>query len=151
MRLPCRVPSLPGRASSASCEGHSSGPAVFRASGSMADKHNALEFIGNLWYRTFLEVAADFPEVQASHIFVDALCHDLVRDPARFEVIVTSNLFGDLISDLGAALVGGLGVAPSANVNPESRRGLFEPVHGSAPDIAERARPTRWQPVSQRP
>jgi 3-isopropylmalate dehydrogenase len=102
----------------------------------MADKHNALEFIGNLWYRTFLEVAGDFPEVQARHIFVDTLCHDLVQDPAKFEVIVTSNLFGDLISDLGAALVGGLGVAPSANVNPETRRGLFEPVHGSAPDIS---------------
>jgi len=102
----------------------------------MADKHNALEFIGNLWYRTFLEVAADFPEVRAGHIFIDTLCHDLVRDPAKFEVIVTSNLFGDLISDLGAALVGGLGVAPSGNMNPETRRGLFEPVHGSAPDIA---------------
>jgi 3-isopropylmalate dehydrogenase len=104
----------------------------------MADKHNALEFIGNLWYRVFLEVAVDFPEVQAGHIFIDTLCHDLVRDPAKFEVIVTSNLFGDMISDLGAALAGGLGVAPSANVNPEARLGLFEPVHGSAPHMAGR-------------
>ncbi len=104
----------------------------------MADKHNALEFIGNLWYRAFSEVSEDFPEVQTSHIFVDTLCHDLVRDPAKFEVIVTSNLFGDMVSDLGAALVGGLGVAPSANVNPEASRGLFEPVHGSAPHMAGR-------------
>ncbi len=78
-------------------------------------------------------VATDYPEVEARHLFVDTLCHDLVRDPSRFDVIVTSNLFGDLLSDLGAALVGGLGVAPSANLNPEARRGLFEPVHGSAP------------------
>jgi 3-isopropylmalate dehydrogenase len=81
-------------------------------------------------------VATDYPEVKARHLYVDTLCHDLVRDPSRFDVIVTGNLFGDLLSDLGAALAGGLGIAPSANINPESRKGLFEPVHGSAPDIA---------------
>ena len=102
----------------------------------MADKHNALTHVGGLWHRTFEEVRRRFPEVESRHIFVDALCHDLVRDPSRFGVIVTSNLFGDLISDLGAALAGGLGLAPSANLNPETRRGLFEPVHGSAQDIA---------------
>lgn len=102
----------------------------------MADKHNALTHVGGLWHRTFEEVRRRFPEVESRHIFVDALCHDLVRDPSRFGVIVTSNLFGDLLSDLGAALAGGLGVAPSGNVNPETRKALFEPVHGSAPDIA---------------
>lgn len=102
----------------------------------MADKHNALEFVGGLWYRTFLELAKDYPDVEASHLYIDRLCHDLVRDPSAFEVIVTSNLLGDMISDLGAALAGGLGIAPSANLNPETGKGLFEPVHGAAPDIA---------------
>ena len=102
----------------------------------MADKHNALEHVGGLWHEVFRQVASEFPQVHAHHIFVDALCHDAVRDPGRFEVIVTSNLFGDLLSDLGAALAGGLGVAPSANLNPETGKGLFEPVHGSAFDLA---------------
>lgn len=102
----------------------------------MADKHNALEHVGGLWHEAFLAVAGEFPMVHAHHIFVDALCHDVVRDPGRFDVIVTSNLFGDLISDLSAALAGGLGVTPSANLNPESGKGLFEPVHGSAFDLA---------------
>jgi 3-isopropylmalate dehydrogenase len=102
----------------------------------MADKHNALTHVGGLWYRTFLEVRERFPAVESRHIYVDALCHDLVRDPSRFGIIVTSNLFGDLVSDIGAALAGGLGVAPSGNVNPRTRKALFEPVHGSAPDLA---------------
>ena len=105
----------------------------------MADKHNALTHVGGLWHRTYLEVRERFPAVESRHIYVDALCHDLVRDPARFGVIVTSNLFGDLVSDLGAALAGGLGVAPSGNVNPQTGKALFEPVHGSAPDIAGKA------------
>lgn len=104
----------------------------------MADKHNALTFVSGLWYRMFQEVRRDYPSVESHHIFVDALCHDLIRDPGRFDVIVTSNLFGDLLSDLAAALAGGLGVAPSANLNPRTRKGLFEPVHGSAHDIAGR-------------
>jgi 3-isopropylmalate dehydrogenase len=102
----------------------------------MADKHNALTHVGGLWHRTFQEIRERFPAVESRHIYVDALCHDLVRDPSRFGVIVTSNLFGDLVSDIGAALAGGLGVAPSGNVNPRTRKALFEPVHGSAPDLA---------------
>lgn len=102
----------------------------------MADKHNALEHVGGLWLEVFHAVASEFPGVGAQQIFVDTFCHDVVRDPGRFDVVVTSNLFGDLISDLGAALAGGLGIAASANVNPETGKGLFEPVHGSAFDLA---------------
>lgn len=104
----------------------------------MADKHNALRFVSGLWHRVYQEVRRDYPSVQSHHVFVDTLCHDLVRDPGRFDVIVTSNLFGDLLSDLTAALAGGLGVAPSANLNPRTGKGLFEPVHGAAHDIAGR-------------
>jgi len=74
--------------------------------------------------------------VETRHLYTDAAAMELVRDPSQFEVIVTGNLFGDILSDLTAALVGGMGVAPSANINPETGRGLFEPVHGSAPNIA---------------
>jgi 3-isopropylmalate dehydrogenase len=102
----------------------------------MADKHNALRYSCDLWNRAFREIAPEYPDVKARHLYVDNLCLQLVRDPSQFDVIVTSNLFGDLVSDIGAALVGGLGLAPSASVNPEKRLGLFEPVHGSAPDIA---------------
>ena len=102
----------------------------------MADKHNALRFSSDLWFRTFTELARDYTDVEARHLFVDNLCFQLVRDPFQFDVIVTDNLFGDLVSDLGAGLVGGLGLAPSANLNPERRLGLFEPVHGAAPDLA---------------
>ena len=102
----------------------------------MADKHNAIRHTSGLWHRAFLEMAAANPDVEAGHYFIDALCHDLVRDPGRFDVIVTGNLFGDILSDLAASLAGGLGLAPSANINPETRKGLFEPVHGSAPGLA---------------
>jgi len=102
----------------------------------MADKHNALRFSSDLWFRTFTEIAHEYADVEARHLFVDNLCFQLVRDPSQFDIIVTENLFGDLISDLGAGLAGGLGLAPSANLNPEKRLGLFEPVHGSAPDLA---------------
>src|SRR5207253_4208947 len=81
-------------------------------------------------------VASEYRDIQAEHRYVDALAMELVRDPARFQVIVTNNLYGDILSDLGAALVGGLGVAASANLHPGRRGGLFEPVHGSAPAIA---------------
>ena len=101
----------------------------------MADKHNALRFTSDLWFRTFTELAREYADVEARHLFVDNLCFQLVRDPSQFDVIVTDNLFGDLVSDLGAGLAGGLGLAPSANLNPEKRLGLFEPVHGSAPDL----------------
>jgi 3-isopropylmalate dehydrogenase len=88
-----------------------------------------------LWRRVFSEVAESYPEIEAEAQYVDALAMQLVRAPDRFEVIVTSNLLGDILSDLAAELVGGMGLAPSANVNP-GHHGLYEPVHGSAPDIA---------------
>lgn len=101
----------------------------------MSDKSNALTYGHDLWQRVFKQVCAEYPEVQASHQFIDNLLLQMVRDPAQFEVIVTCNLFGDIASDVGAGLIGGLGLAPSANLNP-GKVSLFEPVHGSAPNIA---------------
>jgi len=101
----------------------------------MSDKSNAMRNVGQLWQRTFKEVAAEYPEIEASHLYVDVLAMEMVRAPERFDVIVTGNLFGDIITDLGAILQGGIGLACSANVHP-GKLGLFEPVHGSAPDIA---------------
>ena len=101
----------------------------------MCDKANALPFAHGLWRRVFAEVAAEFPFVKTEVEYVDALAMKLVRSPEHYSVIVTSNLFGDILSDLAAALVGGLGMAASANLHP-GRPGLFEPVHGSAPDLA---------------
>jgi 3-isopropylmalate dehydrogenase len=91
---------------------------------------------GGLWQDRWRELRSRHPEIESRHLYVDAAAMELVRDPTQFEVIVTGNLFGDILSDLTASLVGGMGLAPSANVNPETRRGLFEPVHGSAPNIA---------------
>lgn len=102
----------------------------------MADKSNAVP-AHRLWGRLFAEVGAAYPDIQREHRYVDALAMELIRDPERFQVIVTNNLFGDILSDLGAELVGGLGLAASANLHP-GRPGLFEPVHGSAPTIAGR-------------
>ncbi len=101
----------------------------------LADKSNAMRHAGQLWRRTFDEVAAEFPDVEREAMYVDALAMDLVLRPDRYQVIVASNLFGDILSDLAAGLVGGLGLAPSANLRPGGI-GMFEPVHGSAPDIA---------------
>jgi 3-isopropylmalate dehydrogenase len=101
----------------------------------MADKSNAMRFVGDLWQRTFAAVAREFPEAEASHLYVDALCLQLVRDPRPFGVIVTNNMFGDIVTDLGAALQGGLGMAASGNIHP-GRISMFEPVHGSAPKYA---------------
>ncbi len=101
----------------------------------MCDKANALTYAHGLWRRVFAEVAREFPFVRTEVEYVDALAMKLVRHPEHYAVIVTSNLFGDILSDLAAALVGGLGVAASANLHP-GRVGLFEPVHGSAPDLA---------------
>jgi len=101
----------------------------------MSDKSNALTFGHDLWQRVFKQVRAEYPEIQASHQYIDNLLLQMVRDPSQFQVIVTCNLFGDIASDLGAALIGGLGLAPSANLNP-GKVSLFEPVHGSAPNIA---------------
>jgi 3-isopropylmalate dehydrogenase len=101
----------------------------------MSDKANALPFGHGLWHRTFAEVKSNYPEIEARHLFVDTLAMELVRDPSQFEVIVTCNMFGDILSDLGAQLQGGLGLAPSANLNP-GYVSMFETVHGSAPPIA---------------
>jgi len=100
----------------------------------MADKSNAIP-AHHLWQRIFREVGEEFPEIEKEHYYIDALAMQLVKRPEQFQVIVTNNLFGDIISDLGAQLVGGLGVAPSANLHP-GKVGLFEPVHGSAPKYA---------------
>jgi 3-isopropylmalate dehydrogenase len=102
----------------------------------LVHKTNVLTHAGSLWQRVAADVAAN-AGVELSYAHVDAACLYLVADPARFDVIVTDNLFGDILSDLGAALTGGLGLAPSGNLNPESTGpSVFEPVHGSAPDIA---------------
>jgi 3-isopropylmalate dehydrogenase len=101
----------------------------------LTDKANAMPHTGGLWRRVFTEVGAEYGDIEQEAIYADALALDLVRRPARYDVIVAPNLFGDILSDLAAALVGGLGLAPSANLHP-GRPGLFEPIHGSAPDIA---------------
>jgi 3-isopropylmalate dehydrogenase len=103
----------------------------------MADKSNAMTDGHALWQRVFREVAPAYPDVEARHLYIDALALFLVQDPSQFEVIVTNNLFGDIITDLGAALQGGLGMAASGNIHP-GRTSMFEPVHGSAPPLAGR-------------
>lgn len=101
----------------------------------MADKSNAMQQGHALWQRVFKEVAADYPGISATHQYIDALAMFLVKDPGQYEVIVTNNLFGDIITDIGGALQGGLGMAASGNIHP-GRTSLFEPVHGSAPPLA---------------
>jgi len=101
----------------------------------MSDKSNAMTFAGDLWQRTFKSLKPEYPHIDSRHLYIDTLAMELVRDPAQFDVIVTNNLFGDIISDLASQLSGGLGLAPSANIHP-GRTSLFEPVHGSAPNIA---------------
>ncbi len=103
----------------------------------LSDKANAMEHAGGLWRRVFAEVAREYPQIETEALYVDMLAMDLVRRPERYRVIVTGNLFGDILSDLGAQLAGGLGLAASANLHP-GRTSLFEPVHGSAPDLAGR-------------
>jgi 3-isopropylmalate dehydrogenase len=100
----------------------------------MADKSNAVP-AHRLWRRLFDEIGAEYPGIQREHRYIDAIAMEFVRNPERFQVVVTNNLYGDILSDLGAALVGGLGLAASANLHP-GRAGLFEPVHGSAPALA---------------
>ena len=103
----------------------------------LVHKTNVLTFAGDLWQRACDEVAADFPDVTTAYDHVDAACIHLVERPDRYDVIVTDNLFGDILTDLGGAVAGGIGLAASANLNPEGTGpSLFEPVHGSAPDIA---------------
>ena len=103
----------------------------------LVHKTNVLTFAGDLWQRTFDAVRADYPDMATAYNHVDAACIYFVQDPGRYDVIVTDNLFGDILTDLGGAVSGGIGLASSANLNP-ARTGpsMFEPVHGSAPDIA---------------
>jgi len=103
----------------------------------LVHKTNVLTFAGDLWERTFNEVATEFPDIETAYNHVDAACIYFVESPRRYDVIVTDNLFGDILTDLGGAVSGGIGFASSGNLNPD-RTGpsMFEPVHGSAPDIA---------------
>jgi len=101
----------------------------------MCDKSNAMTHAGGLWQRVFKEVAAEYPRIETQHMYVDALCMQMVRDPRGFDVVVTNNMFGDIITDLAAGLQGGLGMAASGNLRP-GHTSMFEPVHGSAPPIA---------------
>ncbi len=101
----------------------------------MADKSNVMQYGHDLWQRCFAELAPEYPGIEASHFFVDALAMQMIRKPELFEVIVTNNMFGDILTDVGAALQGGLGLAASANLRPSSTS-MFEPVHGSAPKHA---------------
>ena len=103
----------------------------------MADKSNAMTHGHALWQRVFKELAPTYPTIQATHLYIDALAMLLVQSPDQFEVIVTNNLFGDIITDIGGALQGGLGMAASGNIHP-GRTSMFEPVHGSAPPLAGR-------------
>jgi 3-isopropylmalate dehydrogenase len=101
----------------------------------MADKSNAMQQGHALWQRVFRETAAEYPNIQATHYYIDALAMYMVLDPGQFQVIVTNNLFGDIITDLGATFQGGLGMAASGNIHP-GKTSMFEPVHGSAPKFA---------------
>ena len=101
----------------------------------MSDKSNAMTHAGGLWQRTFKDVAAEYPQIETQHMYVDALAMQMVRDPRAFDVIVTNNMFGDILTDLAAGLQGGLGMAASGNLRP-GHTSMFEPVHGSAPPIA---------------
>ena len=101
----------------------------------MSDKSNAMTFGHGLWQRVWAEVRKEYAEIESRHLYFDTLTMEMVRDPSQFDVIVTCNLFGDIASDLGAQLSGGLGLAPSGNIHP-GQVSLFEPVHGSAPNIA---------------
>jgi 3-isopropylmalate dehydrogenase len=103
----------------------------------LVHKTNVLTFAGDLWERTFNEVAAEYPDVDTAYNHVDAACIYFVESPQRYDVIVTDNLFGDILTDLGGAVSGGIGFASSGNLNPDrTSPSMFEPVHGSAPDIA---------------
>ncbi|MEO7059815.1 MAG: 3-isopropylmalate dehydrogenase, partial [Lapillicoccus sp.] len=103
----------------------------------LVHKHNVLVNAGHLWRRTVEEVGSEFPDVETAYLHVDAATIFFVTDPGRFDVIVTDNLFGDILTDIAAAIVGGIGLAASGNINPDrTTPSMFEPVHGSAPDIA---------------
>ena len=103
----------------------------------MSDKSNALRYVGDLWQRTFAIVSGRYPGIEAEHIYIDTLAMMMIREPSYFQVIVTSNMFGDIITDLGAQLQGGLGMGASGNINPNGIC-MFEPIHGPAPRYAGR-------------
>jgi 3-isopropylmalate dehydrogenase len=117
------------------CERHTKLDGSPRKRVLMCDKSNAMTHAGGLWQRVFKEVSGEHPQITAQHMYVDALCMQMVRDPRGFDVIVTNNMFGDIITDLAAGLQGGLGMAASGNIHP-GKTSMFEPVHGSAPPIA---------------
>jgi 3-isopropylmalate dehydrogenase len=117
------------------CERHKKQDGRPRQRVLMCDKSNAMTHAGSLWQRVFKEVAKEYPQITAQHLYVDALCTQMVRDPRQFDVVVTNNMFGDIITDLAAGLQGGLGMAASGNIHP-GKTSMFEPVHGSAPPIA---------------
>jgi 3-isopropylmalate dehydrogenase len=117
------------------CERHKKQDGSQRRKVLMCDKSNAMTHAGGLWQRVFHEVSREYPQISAEHMYVDALCMQMVRGPRQFDVIVTNNMFGDIITDLAAGLQGGLGMAASGNIHP-GKTSMFEPVHGSAPTIA---------------
>jgi len=117
------------------CADHKKLDGTPRRSVLLCDKSNAMTHAGGLWQRVFKEVSAEYPKITTQHMYVDALCMQMVRDPRQFDVIVTNNMFGDIITDLAAGLQGGLGMATSGNIHP-GKTSMFEPVHGSAPPIA---------------
>jgi 3-isopropylmalate dehydrogenase len=103
----------------------------------LVHKNNVLVYSGGLWTRTFNEIAKEFPDITTDYLHVDAASMFFVTNPERFDVVVTDNLFGDIITDIAAAICGGIGLAASGNINPTREfPSMFEPVHGSAPDIA---------------
>jgi len=117
------------------CQKHTKLDGSRRAKVLMCDKSNAMSYAGGLWQRVYKEISGEYPQTKAEHMYVDALCMQMVRDPRQFDVIVTNNMFGDIMTDLAAGLQGGLGMAASGNIHP-GRTSMFEPVHGSAPPIA---------------
>ena len=119
------------------CRSHTKLDGTPRSRVLMCDKSNAMTHAGGLWQRVFKEVSGEYAQITAQHMYVDALCMQMVRDPRQFDVIVTNNMFGDIITDLAAGLQGGLGMAASGNIHP-GKTSMFEPVHGSAPSIASK-------------
>jgi 3-isopropylmalate dehydrogenase len=117
------------------CKAHKKADGSPRSRVLMTDKANVMTYAHGLWQRVFKEVSREYPQLKAEHMYVDALCMQMVRDPRQFDVIVTNNMFGDIITDLAAGLQGGLGMAASGNIHP-GKTSMFEPVHGSAPQIA---------------
>jgi isocitrate/isopropylmalate dehydrogenase len=107
-----------------------------RRRATLVHKSNAVPNTGKLWQDVFWREIPHFPDLTGTQEYVDTFCYNLVRDASPYEGVLASNLFGDIVGDIGAALMGGLGLAPSASICPETGFGLFEPVHGSAPDIA---------------